>query len=51
MRLSTSPTTLFTMMEAMANTPMMNSDRKMVITAPKLEPKLRLKWYPASRTE
>ena len=43
MRDSTSPTTLLTMRLVMANRPMMNSDRKMVTTAPRLVDQLREK--------
>ena len=51
MRDSTSPTTLLIMELPMANRPMMNSDRKMVTTAPRLVERLRAKWEPASCRE
>ena len=51
MRDSTSPSMLLTMRLAMANRPMMNSDRKIVTTAPRLVDQLRAKWLPASRME
>ena len=51
MRLSTSPIMLLTIIVMMANTPMMNSERKMVTTAPMLVPTLRVRWLPASRRE
>ena len=48
---STLPIAEFTSTEPMMNKPMMNSDRKMVMTAPKDVVQLRKKWRTASLME
>ena len=48
---STVPTMPSSSTEPMANRPMMNSDRKIVTTAPNVVEPLRTKWCPASRIE
>ena len=48
---STVPISELTIAEPTMNRPMMNSDRKMVMTAPSEVPRLRKKWLPASRRE